>query len=347
MKKNKNNNHIIIVIIILIIIGSIFIKYGLDFEKNATPIYSYTAQKSNDYEVLLKPNIFYENKTLPSGRYYTSNSINAYIINFKYDFKANKKTQIQYDYNITANLIGTVKSNDNEDKEVWNRNFILYDNGNNNQDNIDEICIDKQINIDYEYYNNLARSYEKNYAITIDAVLKIYFNISYTINLNSLGVENEQVEDFIQLDIPITTTISQVKENGTDTITKDINPKIERSKLYRDIFYIIGGVFIIVAIALIIIKVNNSKKTPEKKYKNKLKHISRYYSDLLVTITNKPDLSNLKIMNISTLDDLIDMAEQTQNNIIYYKDIENNISEFYVIINEYVYIYKLTLDNYK
>ena len=44
-------------------------------------------------------------------------------------------------------------------------------------------------------------------------------------------------------------------------------------------------------------------------------------------------------MKVSTIEDLIDVAEQTKNNIILYE--RPYISRFYVIVEKYVYVYKL------
>ena len=92
MGENKRSVYISTAFIIMIVIGSSLIKHGLDMEKNMTPIYSYTAQKSDNYEVLLKPNTFYTTEKLPAGGYYASNSIKSYLIDLKYNLKGDRKT---------------------------------------------------------------------------------------------------------------------------------------------------------------------------------------------------------------------------------------------------------------
>ncbi len=335
-----------IIITSMIIVGIIFIEFGLNFEKNKTPIYSYTAQKSDHYEVLLKPNVFYETETLPSGGYYTSNSIKSYNINFLYDFKGDRTSDIEYHYNIVANLIGTAKEINNDEKEVWNRKFILYDGKNNKQKDITDISLNEPINIDYEYYNNLARSYEKTYSITIESILKIRFNIFYSIYDSKTHVKNEEAEDFIEVDIPINDTVSEVIENYQNITSKEIIPQEDTNVLYKVIFYVIGAIFIITSIVMLIKEIYKNKKIPEVIYNHELSHILKYYSHLIVTVIKEPDISNLKIMNVCALDDLIDVAEQTQSNIIHFEVSTNEESKFYVIVNEYVYIYTLKCSKY-
>ena len=57
---------------------------------------------------------------------------------------------------------------------------------------------------------------------------------------------------------------------------------------------------------------------------------------------NKPNLKDLKVIKITNLEGLVNVAEQTKNNIIYYELIKNQVSNLYVIVNEYVYIYTVT-----
>ena len=338
---NRKSKCIIVVGIIMILLGIYLIKYGIELEKNISPVYSYRAEKNDNYEVLLKPNEFYETQKLPAGGYYASKSIEAYILNLKYDFKGNKKAKIEYNYNIIANLVGTVKNSEDKNKEVWNREFVLKDNTCIKQENIENFCIVEQTNIDYECYNELARSYEKNYGIILDTVLKIRLNIYGTIILDGLVEQNEKIEDCIELDIPITNTVSEINENYECITEKEILPIIENIQIYKIIFYVVSGIFIVAAVLIIIVTINNSRKTPKQKYKLYLKRILKSYKELIVTVEKEPNITDLEIMNVCKFEDLIDIAEQTKTNIIHYEKSEKKESKFYVIVNKYVYVYKL------
>lgn len=333
----------------MILTGLVFIKVGLDLGENITPVYNYTVQKSDDYKVLLKSNTFYATETLPKGGYYAAKSVDAFIIDFKYDFKGNKKTDIGYNYDITAELIGTAKTTDDEDKEVWNRNFTLLESKNGNQVDTEDFFIDEEINIDYDYYNNLVRSYERTYGIIIDAVLKVRLNVFYNINLSNISVNTEEEQDYIELNIPITNTVTEAKENYENITYKDITTEIEGFNINKIIFYVIGGLFIIGAVVIIVIRIKLKKNemAPQEKYNFNIKHILKYYKDLIVTVTNEPDLTNLKVMYIDSLDDLIDVAEQNQSNIIHYEVAKNVESNLYVIVGNYVYVYVVTDDELK
>ncbi len=331
-KINKNIRKIIIYYLIIsaIVVGIIFIKLGFNIEKNQKLIYQYVVEKQDNYEVLLKPNTFYESKSLPSGLCYASNSIETFTIHFQYHFKAKQKADIQYHYSVVGNLIGKVIEVD-EEKEVWNRSFIFLENNTQEKESIEEFFVECPININYEDYLNLVNAYEKEYKIKIEPVLKIRFIISYDISFPYSTIKTNTIEDAIELEIPITDTITEVKANNEKVASKEIASETEDTKLEQIVCYSIGSIFIIGASIVLIIRIyKNSKKHYEP-----INHILKNYGDLIVTVTNKPDISNLKIMYVTKLEDLIDVAEQNQCHIIQY---ENNL---YVIIHEYVYWYVL------
>ena len=328
---------IVIIIIILIIVGISFIFYGFNLSQNTLPAYNYKIQKRTDYEVLLKSNDFYEEKRLPSGNYYASNSINAYIINFIYNFTSDEKANVDYKYFITANLVGVFKSTDNQDKEVWNRRFDLTNTKKENKQDSKEFSINEQVTIDYDFYNNLARLYEETYGIVIDANLIVRMNVISSVSTAML-INEEKIEDYIELEIPITNTVSEVKENYEKETFKTINPVIQT---FKNNYFIIGIIIIIIAILIIAINIYKYKKIISETYKYKLKKIFNNYNDIIATVSNKPNMNNLNIMNITIFDDLIDIASQTQNIIMYYENSNKSLSEFFVIDNSLIYIYAL------
>ena len=57
-----------------------------------------------------------------------------------------------------------------------------------------------------------------------------------------------------------------------------------------------------------------------------------------------PDLKDLKVINVSYIEDLIDIAEQTKTNIIYNKTEKTNESLFYIITDNYKYVYNLKIN---
>ena len=343
----KNNKLYIIIFscIIIFIIGVLFIKLGIDERKNVEPEYTYTKEKGSSYEVLLKPNDFYETTSLPSNLYYASRSIDNFNINFKYDFKGSKETNLSCSYNVTAELIGYANDKSGQSKEVWSRTFDIAENKDIQQSYINEFSIEQDAIINYETYNNLVRSYEEKYGISIDAVLKVRLNVF----LNLLDFYKKEAEDYIELDIPINSTITNVEERYENKIIDSIGLQSKNFNTKEALYYISGIVLALGAIAIAVINIRKSKseETLEDMYERNMNKILKYYGDLIVTVDNKLDLSDLQELNITTLDDLIDVAEQNKAVIIRYEELEEDKSYLYVIVDKYAYIYEVTADELK
>ncbi len=296
--------------IILFIITSILMLLGLYFIilkpiDNTKAKITNKITRSATYEVYLKDNPYYDNNPVKNN-IYASNSIDYINIYFNYNNPNNN-----YTYNITAKIKGNINNN-----LIWTKNFILKENQATNNK------IKDNITINYDSYNNLVNSYENTYNLILDATLNISLNIKYN-----------NKTDSINIDIPLTKTTTSIISNYEPTT---IN--ITNIKNITYINYIIGTLFIFISLILIYIK-TNQKNTPKEKYKNIKKRILKEYKELIINVNNEPNINNLKLLKVFNINDLIDVAEQNSTHIIFYES--NNQSNFYVIINNYVYLYIL------
>ncbi len=294
-------------------------------------MYNYTIKKTDNYEVLLKPNEFYTTEKLPSGLYYPGRAVDDYLVNFEYNFKANEKKTLEYNYNIIAEMSGTVETNYGKDKEVWTRTFTILENKSENTDE-NSFVVNEQAVIDYDYYNNLARSYEETYGIDINSVLKVKFN---------MNVPELKLEDCIELDIDITNNVTNLQENYEKTTTNIVPEVTQETDKSQVAILIISSLMVLFAIIYGVMWLKR-EKTSDGKYKNKVKHVLKYYDDIIAVVEDEPNLEGLKAMKISNLDDLVKIAEQSRRNIIFYETIKNKKSNLYVIVDGYCYIYSIT-----
>ena len=325
--------------LIIMILGIIFWGLGIIDFKEKDINYNIDINKTADYKVFLKENKFYENNILDSGQIYASKSIEKIAVCFKYDFLLNKENNINYNYDITAEIEGKVNS---LDSIIWQRKYVLKDKVYQNKINKKQFKVEENISLDYGFFDNLAFEYEREYEIKIDAVLKLRFNIYY--NISSLK-NNKNNYDYIELVIPLNNPETEVKENYEKDLKEEV--LLEDNKIStKGIVYILLSIFsYAAAIVLTYLNVKNNKKTEKEIYEKKLKRILKNYRGLIVTVKNKPNLDNLEIINLELFEDLIDLAEQNQKNIIFYEIKKSYESEFYVIINRYVYVYKLKQDS--
>ena len=321
---------------ILLVIGIflLFINFYLSRYKTSSNNLIYQVQRDINYKVNLKPNNFYSEETLLKSEYYVSNAIESININFKYLVDSKNSFIESYKYNIKAKVVATIKDNFNEDKEIWEKENILKDDI-INESKVKKLSIIENIDLPYPSYISLVESYEKYYGIIVNATLKVYLNVIYTIDTQDNVKEQT---DSLELNIPLTSLITNIEEN----YEKETNNKIilDNETSNNNIYYIIGIILIIISILLVIIPFSKSKSN----FNNYINHLLKEYKGLIIKVNQLPPLDNLKYIYVENIEYLIDIANQNSLNIIYYEKIKSKQGNFYIFLNDYIYLYEFNIN---
>ena len=345
-KKNINLKVFMIFIgIVLLLFGIFFIKKALNKKDDIqiTEYYEYNTSKSSDYYVTLLENMFYESPIMEQGKQYPSKLIDKIPFELKYNFIGSKDANIYYTYNVTAEIIGNVKNGDKANQEVWTRKYVLIQDKPITTIKGKNFNISERVDIDYNGYYNLVAAYEQMQSLALDSTLNLKLNVKYNIDIPETN-KQENVEDSVEALIPLNNTVTQI-----DTSKNNTNPKVFSEKITPDkeeiINYImIAVILFIVGLILIIKNIRSEEKSEQALYQRNMDKILKGYGDLIVTVTNKPDLRGLKTLKLAIIDDVIDLAEQNKCNIIHYETIKNRESILYIIVEKYVYIYEVNAD---
>ena len=323
---------------ILLVIGIflLFINFYLSRYKTSSNNLIYQVQRDTNYKVNLKPNNFYSEETLLKNEYYVSNAIESININFRYLVDSKNSFIESYKYNIKAKVVATIKDNFNEDKEIWEKENILKEDI-INESKVKKLSIIENIDLPYPSYISLVESYEKYYGIIVNATLKVYLNVIYTIG--SQDNVKEQT-DSLELNIPLTSLITNIEEN----YEKETNNKIilDNKTSNNNICYVIGIILIIISILLVIIPFSKSKN--KNIFNNYINHLLKEYKGLIIKVNQLPPLDNLKYIYVENIEYLIDIANQNSLNIIYYEKIKNKQGNFYIFLNDYIYLYEFNIN---
>ena len=203
-------------IIIFSFSSSFFIKRSFSFfnAKNIT----YKETSNLDYKVLLKKNDFYETNTLNKNMAYIASLIDKITINFNYYFNIDKESNLDFNYDIIGKLIisdGTKKNT------YYEKEYTLLENVEESIKNQKIYQINKDIEIDYHEYNNLANKFRTSYGIDTTSRLIVYLNIHEKNSKNNKFNFNNNSQ------MSITIPLSEKAIN----ITMDYNEVNKKSKL--------------------------------------------------------------------------------------------------------------------
>lgn len=344
--KRDNDSNIlefIILPIILFIVGLIFLFFDTSKDYQTDILYNYNITRDVDYNVLLVPNNFYDNLTLEKNKQYPSSLIDSLDLKFNYAYNESVTSKLTYTYNVSADVVGEYTTSGEGNKEIWRKSFEILEPVTDVVNNGTSFYLNPNISINYKYYNELVEMYKNENNLAISAFLEVKLNINI---INSLeNIQNPNMNDTISIKIPLNNTITEVKNNfQKDTSEIIYNNDVEKPQKNSSI-NLIGGIFIIAAlISLILVFVNHRSREKSSKsiYFKNLSRILKDYAELIITVNNKPNVTNLHLMSLNSFEDLIDIAEQRKITIIHYEMIKNEKSVFYAIVDDYAFIFTLT-----
>ena len=346
-KKNKNNNDndksfnrrfflYAFLIILSSFLAAFFIKrsFAIVGEQNVT----YQENSNLDYKVYLKPNDFYEDEYLGKNMVYVASLIDRIDIDFNYLFKIDKKSDIDFEYDIVGKLVISDKSKGNT---FFEKEYVLLENTTDKMTEDGLHQIKTSVSIDYGKYNNLANQFRSRYGVDANSNLVVYLNIrEKSSGNNEFNLTNNSN---MSLSIPLS--------ERAINITMDYNEVNKTSKLVRDeefvitnyLFVILGltlSVFLII-ISVKFIKLILSLRVKKSKYDKYVSRLLREYDRLIVETTTEPIMTDKNIVEIVKFQELLDVRDNLKLPIKYYIVKNHFKCYFYINHEEELYLFKI------
>jgi len=272
------------------------------------------------YDVTLKNNQFYTTNTLEMNQLYPSQLIDKININFKYNFKTNKQTSYTYRYFTTATIIINGKEKE-KNNQLLKNTYQLENSTIGTEISKHDFNLEKSYVIDYNYYNNFVNNYKNTYNLDIDANLKVSMYIQ-TINKYEDSVINESKT--IDVIIPLVTNPIEITRN----IPEESNIAIineENIVVNSKLFIIVATIMIITSILLFIQEIKKVIKhdKEQSKYLTELNKIITPNSDVIVKVKNKINLKSSNIIEVETINALLDAQNELRIPIAYFETKKN------------------------
>lgn len=323
----------IVLTILLITLGSYYLIKSINILSVLNVNYR---EKSNiDYKVYLKNNEFYDSEYLGKGMTYVASLIDKITTDFNYSFDIDKDSNIDFNYDIKAELVISDMSKNNV---FLKKEYTLLQDTKESMNGGKVHNINKTITIDYDYYNKIANKFRISYGVDTTSQLNVYLNIhEKNAENNSFKIDNKSV-------MALTIPLSQKSINITLDY-KDINKTSEVIKdsqiIVNNYLYIILGSILLVLGLLEFIKLirllslTKIKKTNYDKYINK---ILNEYDRLIIETTTAPNLQNKNIIKINKFEELLDVRDNLKLPIKYFVVTKHQKCEFYIDHEEEIYI---------
>ena len=345
----KNNifqryyKYIILSIFVIIFVAiSIFIIYkGLDIVKSREITYSNSSDI--DYSVYLKDNDYFEDPYLQKGEKYISSLIDKIDISYNYALNSEESISGKYTYNIVASLI--VKEQ-NKDDILWKKDFDLTNKSSVNFENQKTIGVSDEININYDYYNEMASSFKKDYGVLTDSFLYVKLVVNVDANLYDSGYD---VDESCYVIIPLGEKTIEIEEKNVDT---GINSKTINYTKYPTLNYVLMGlgvIFLLIYLYLgitVIIRFVKAIRN-RSRYDAFIRKIFSNYDQIVISVDKIPDLTNIDVMEVSSFDDMIDAQVEVHKPIMFNEVKKKKLAIFILVDGNHAYCYKVRAEEFK
>ena len=323
------------VVFSLIFISVFTMIKSFTFEKEKTVNYS---ESSNiNYKVYLKKNNFYENEYLEGNSIYVASLIDKININFDYVFEIEENTNLDFDYSIIAKLIVSDKTTKNN---YYEKDYVLLETKKKKLDNDDNIVLKENVDIEYNYYNDIVNEFRSTYGLNIDSRLEVKMLVT-KVNSDGLELASQDKNSDMSFVIPLSEKSVNIKMNYKDLKENSYVTKKSSVALTDKRLLAISCLCIAITIYSVIkwgIVLNNilKKKTRYQKFVNK---ILKEYDRLIVETSNLPEYSDYKVININGFLELVDVHDNLNLPIMYYSKKGENKAYFYISNQNTIYLY--------
>ena len=330
--------------IIFILSLSFFLMY---FERSKEYYVSYNENSNIDYKVLLRDNDFFDNSYLESNKQYIASLIDYITANFEYNLSLEEKDiEYKYSYRIEATVDvkekGTTTSLYNKTEEL-----LATKENTTSKTNVN---INENIEIDYNYYNNLIKKFISIYDLeNIESTLNINMYINVIGSCEDFA-ENNEKESVMSLSIPLTTKTMAI--DISDNLINSENNLMQCKSIYPHSFMylIIGIIFALVDLGLIIfiIRYEIKTRTAENIYERELKKILNNYSSYIQTLNNDFNFSDYQLLKLNTFTDMLEIRDTIRQPILM-KENEDKTGAYFVIPSntKILYVYRLKVSDIK
>ena len=332
----------------LIAFIALFTFWGIKFITDGlttTTTYALTyKEKGNiDYKVYLKKNNYFEEKYLEKNRQYVASLIDHIDIDFNYVFKTNKKVNYKYYYYIVANLKATEP--DDETAILYNKNYMLTEKKELKKSNKNKYSIKKNININYDKYNNIINQFKSDYILSLNSKLNVKLVVETKADYKDFKDSINTIST-TELNIPLSEKTINISIQTKETDNKREIQEHSKFELINILYIILGILLILIDIYLLIKYFLNVKKILGKpsKYNKKIKKILNEYDRIITNTTKFPNLKSYEVLNVTKFEELVDASEKVEKPILYCETEKNKKSEFIVIDKKIAYYYQIDAD---
>ena len=344
-KVNSNSNFgkkfllFAFLVILFSFLSAFFIKrsYAIVGKQSIT----YQENSNLDYRVFLKSNDFYETDYLGKDMVYVASLVDKIDVYFDYLFKIDKKSDIDFEYDVIGKLVINDKSKGNT---FFEKEYVLLKNTKDNMIGDDVHNIKQSVSIDYGKYNNLANQFRSKYGVDVNCNLIVYLNIREKSSTSNKFVLSNSSS--MSLSIPLSEKAINITMDYNDINKTSKLVKNEKFVITNFLFVVLGilATIIFIYVVVVFIKLLFSLRVKKSNYDKYVDRLLREYDRLIVETVTEPVMKGKDVIEILKFQELLDVRDNLKLPIKYYVVKGHNKCYFYINHEKEVYLFVVDAD---
>lgn len=338
---NRKGKTIFGILFSLIIIGIAFFTYKFtstlvaNYPKKEEEVYLAKAKADIDYEVCLNKNNYIEERCLDKNNSFIAKLIEEINIDFNYEYQNEAIEYYRYEIiaSISSNYIPV--SGKSVAHPIWEKDFIIHESESFYGSSI---SLNETATIDLSYYDSLARSFSNELSIPTESNLKVLFKVYLDKN------ESKEKKYEMGLKMPLTIDSFDIEEiNLANEEVKSTKTEKNLQQVYANLITYILAIAALIILALNLMRL--VKEGSKHQYRHDVDKLLKNYSNRIIEVTTFVDYAKMKIIDVISFEELLNLSDETFEPIMHWERIVNRESWFNIFHHNILYRYILKAED--
>jgi len=345
--KRKRDKWIRIQAFLIVAVTLLALAFGFVYYRaNQTYYISYDENGAVDYKVYLFENDFFEEEYLGKDQAYVASLIDSIKADFNYslDMDANN---VEYKYSYRVDTVLEII-----DKKtgiaLFNPSYVSVPEKALKQNSSNKLVIKEAVDIDYDYYNGIAKSFIDEYSLgDVESRLIVTMRVD-VLSISKNFAQNTKNEYKLDLNVPLTSKTLDIKIASSVPASENRILACDRV-IAKNVFKIgtLSSAGLDVLLILIFICFIYSTRNHDINYTIKVQKLVSTYKSFIQRINNEFDTDGYQELAVNSFNEMLDIRDTISSPILMSENEDKTCTKFIIPTNtKLLYVYEIKVEGY-
>ena len=262
------------------------------------------------------------------------NSIDNIHLDLDYELKTNKKSSINFTYQVLGDLY--IVDQDNPEKIYYQETFSLTDIREELMDNTLDFSTIESIQIEYNDYNDIVKKYKESYDVKSTSYIDVYLDVKYKNSKNNAYLIEGESKPGIH--IPLQEETIKIQKYSLEEEKRiDQKPTVQLQSPGLFGLGILSGLGAAVSLSQILLLIFSTMDQTSI-YDRTVNTFLKKHNKKIEEIKKAPIKRRKNSIKLSTFKDLLKVQKQTNKKILYHIVNEHTKCEFFIVDDNDLYV---------